>query len=110
VDNTTSEVLMSDPKAVTDRCLQTWRARDAEAFAECYAEDATIVVPGGDLAGNMVVASPPLERKGGSLRDDRLACVWRGLAGFADARVARMRKSHVETSDFTGISSSGITS
>ena len=38
---------MSDPKAVTDRCLQTWRARDAEAFAECYAEDTTIVAPGG---------------------------------------------------------------
>lgn len=38
---------MSDPKAVTDRGLQAWRARDAEAFAECYAEDATIVAPGG---------------------------------------------------------------
>jgi uncharacterized protein (TIGR02246 family) len=38
---------MSDPKAVTDRSLQAWRARDAEAFAECYAEDATIVAPGG---------------------------------------------------------------
>ena len=38
---------MSDPKAVTDRALYAWRARDAEAFAECYAEDATIVAPGG---------------------------------------------------------------
>ena len=38
---------MSDPKAVTDRGLQAWRARDAEAFAECYAEDATIMAPGG---------------------------------------------------------------
>jgi predicted ester cyclase len=27
--------------------LQAWRARDAEAFAECYAEGATIVAPGG---------------------------------------------------------------
>jgi len=38
---------MSDPKAVTDRGLQAWRVRDAEAFGECYAEDATIVAPGG---------------------------------------------------------------
>jgi hypothetical protein len=38
---------MSDPKAVTDRGLQAWRARDAEAFSECYADDATIVAPGG---------------------------------------------------------------
>jgi ketosteroid isomerase-like protein len=38
---------MFDPKAVTDRALQAWRARDAEAFAECYAEDATIEAPGG---------------------------------------------------------------
>ena len=38
---------MSDPKAVTDRALYEWRARDAEAFAECYAEDATIMAPGG---------------------------------------------------------------
>jgi ketosteroid isomerase-like protein len=38
---------MSDPKAVTDRSLQAWRARDAEAFGACYAEDATIVAPGG---------------------------------------------------------------
>ena len=38
---------MSDPKAVTDRALQAWRAREAEAFAECYAEDAAIVAPGG---------------------------------------------------------------
>ncbi len=38
---------MSDPKAVIDRGLQAWRARDAEAWAECYAEDATIVAPGG---------------------------------------------------------------
>lgn len=38
---------MSDPKAVTDRALYAWRARDAEAFAECYAEDAAIVAPGG---------------------------------------------------------------
>jgi uncharacterized protein (TIGR02246 family) len=38
---------MSDPRAVTDRGLQAWRARDAEAFAACYARDATIAVPGG---------------------------------------------------------------
>ncbi|GAC1484641.1 MAG: ester cyclase [Solirubrobacteraceae bacterium] len=38
---------MSDPKAVIDRALQAWRARDAEAFARCYAEDATIHAPGG---------------------------------------------------------------
>ena len=38
---------MSDPKAVTDRALYAWRARDAEAFAECYAEDGTIAAPGG---------------------------------------------------------------
>ena len=38
---------MSNPQAVTDRGLQAWRARDAEAFADCYAEDATIVAPGG---------------------------------------------------------------
>jgi hypothetical protein len=38
---------MSDPEAVTDRGLKAWRARDAEAFAKCYAQDATIVAPGG---------------------------------------------------------------
>lgn len=38
---------MADPKAVTDRGLRAWRARDSQAFAECYADDATIAVPGG---------------------------------------------------------------
>ena len=38
---------MSDPKAITNRALHAWRARETEAFAECYAEDATIVAPGG---------------------------------------------------------------
>jgi ketosteroid isomerase-like protein len=38
---------MSNPAAVTDRGLQAWRERDAQAFADCYAEDATIVAPGG---------------------------------------------------------------
>ena len=38
---------MADPKGVTDRGLQAWRSRDAEGFAACYAEDATIAAPGG---------------------------------------------------------------
>jgi ketosteroid isomerase-like protein len=38
---------MADPKQVTDRGLEAWRARDADAFAGCYAENATIVGPGG---------------------------------------------------------------
>jgi ketosteroid isomerase-like protein len=38
---------MADPKQVTDRGLVAWRARDARAFGDCYADDATIVGPGG---------------------------------------------------------------
>jgi ketosteroid isomerase-like protein len=38
---------MSDPRTVTERGLEAWRARDAEAFAACFAPDATIVAPGG---------------------------------------------------------------
>ena len=38
---------MTDPKSVTDRGLVAWRARDPEAFASCYAADATIGGPGG---------------------------------------------------------------
>ncbi len=38
---------MHNLKAVADRSLQAWRARDAEAYAGCYAEGATIAAPGG---------------------------------------------------------------
>jgi hypothetical protein len=38
---------MADPKQVTDRGLMAWRARDADTFAGCYAENATIAGPGG---------------------------------------------------------------
>ena len=34
---------------VTDRGLEAWRAKDAEGFAECYSDDATITMPGGEL-------------------------------------------------------------
>jgi steroid delta-isomerase-like uncharacterized protein len=36
-------------KEVVDRGLAAWRARDADAFAQCYGDDAEIVGPGGML-------------------------------------------------------------
>jgi predicted ester cyclase len=38
---------MADPREVTERGLQAWRARDFDAFANCYADSATIAGPGG---------------------------------------------------------------
>jgi steroid delta-isomerase-like uncharacterized protein len=38
---------MGSAKDVVDRGLQAWRARDRDAFASCYAEDAVISAPGG---------------------------------------------------------------
>ena len=41
---------MASAKDVTDRGMTAWRARDADAFAATYAEDATITAPGGMVA------------------------------------------------------------
>ena len=38
---------MASAKDVTDRGMEAWRARDADAFAGCYSEDASIAAPGG---------------------------------------------------------------
>ena len=38
---------MADAKDVTDRSLEAWRARDVDAFAGCYSENAVISGPGG---------------------------------------------------------------
>ena len=38
---------MASAKEVVDRGLKAWRARDADAFAACYAPDAVISAPGG---------------------------------------------------------------
>jgi predicted ester cyclase len=38
---------MADPREVTERGLRAWRARDADAFANCYSDDATLAGPGG---------------------------------------------------------------
>jgi hypothetical protein len=44
---------MASAKEVVDRGLEAWRARDADAFAACYAEDAVIAAPGGaELRGH----------------------------------------------------------
>jgi len=38
---------VASAKEVVDRALQAWRARDAEALAQCYAADAVIAASGG---------------------------------------------------------------
>ncbi len=38
---------MSGPKELIERGLEAWRARDAEAFAASYSEDAVLTAPGG---------------------------------------------------------------
>jgi steroid delta-isomerase-like uncharacterized protein len=38
---------MASAQEVVDRGLQAWRAGDADAFAACYSEDATLTAPGG---------------------------------------------------------------
>ena len=38
---------MAGAKDVVDRGLEAWRARDADAFAACYSDDAVIRAPGG---------------------------------------------------------------
>lgn len=38
---------MASAKEVVDRTLQAWRARDADALAQCYAADAVISASGG---------------------------------------------------------------
>lgn len=38
---------MAAANEVLERSLVAWRARDADAFVECFAEDAVITAPGG---------------------------------------------------------------
>lgn len=38
---------MGGAKDVVERGLEAWRARDADAFAACYSDDAVIRAPGG---------------------------------------------------------------
>jgi hypothetical protein len=38
---------MASAQEVTDRGLAAWRARDADAYAACYSDDAIITAPGG---------------------------------------------------------------
>jgi ketosteroid isomerase-like protein len=38
---------MASAKEVVDRALQAWRARDANALAQCYADDAVVAASGG---------------------------------------------------------------
>ena len=38
---------MAGAQDVTDRGMAAWRARDVEAFADCYDDSATIQAPGG---------------------------------------------------------------
>lgn len=38
---------MASAREVVDRSLEAWRAGDADAFAACYSEDATLTGPGG---------------------------------------------------------------
>ena len=38
---------MASAKEVVDRALQAWRARDANALAQCYATDAVLAASGG---------------------------------------------------------------
>ncbi|MFD7665874.1 SgcJ/EcaC family oxidoreductase [Streptomyces sp. NPDC059788] len=68
----TTEQTMEQALAVPGRIVAAWRENDGEAFADVFAEDATLVLPGTFLAGRRAIRSFMTEAFAGPFKGTRV--------------------------------------
>jgi uncharacterized protein (TIGR02246 family) len=64
--------MTDDPVAMVARLVEAWDANDADAYADLFAADGTLIVPGAYVSGRAGIRAFMAERFAGPFRGTRL--------------------------------------